>query len=124
MRAASGRPRFGRGSLALALAVVSVGLWAGTGTSQPASGGAVTVRQGQWVGLQMNIAGVRGGRRFVVKSAQANGSVTSVRPVVQICRGCVVAVNGDFFDALTRLPIGGVIVDGVVLRSPNDRQNQ
>ena len=34
------------------------------------------------------------------------------------------AVNGDFFNVATREPIGGVIVNGVVLRSPNLQQNQ
>jgi len=36
----------------------------------------------------------------------------------------VVGVNGDFFDQRTNEPIGGVVINGVVLRSPNTRQNQ
>jgi hypothetical protein len=113
-----------RGFIAAALAVAAISLPAQAGLAKPAHRGAVTVRQGQWVGLQMDIAGVQTGGRFVVRPAQANGSVTSLQPVVQICRQCAVGINGDFFDSVTRQPIGGVIVDHVVLRSPNPGQNQ
>jgi len=114
-----------RGLFALALGVASaIACSASAGVAAPAAGGSVTVRQGQWVGLQINIATLRRGGGFAVNAAQANGSVTSLRPVAQMCQGCVVAVNGDYFDLGTSQPIGGVIIDGEVLRSPNPRQNQ
>ena len=108
---------------AIALAVACVMLWAEAGGAAPANG-SVTVRRVRWAGLQMNIAGVRTGGHFIVRPAQANRSVTSIAPVTGICGGCVVAVNGDFFDFATRQPVGGVIINGVVLRSPNPGQNQ
>jgi hypothetical protein len=113
----------GRALLALALAVASVGIPANAGVAAPAQG-SVTVRRTQWAGLQMDIARVTLGNRFVVRPAQANGSVTSLRPVARICGQCVVGINGDFFDQRTSQPIGGVIINRVVLRSPNTRQNQ
>jgi len=109
-----------------ALALVCAGalpLWAGAAVAAPARG-PVTVRQIRWAGLQMNVAGVQRGGRVVMKVKQANGSVTSLQPVVQMCRHCVVGINGDFFEPGTRQPIGGVIIGGVVLRSPNPGQNQ
>ena len=112
-----------RALFALALAVASVGLWANAALAAPARG-AVTVRQLRWDGLQMDIATVRLGGRFALKAAQANRSVTSLAPVVRICGGCVAGINGDFFDFGTRQPVGGTIINGVVLRSPNPRQNR
>ena len=114
----------GRGFVAAAVAAAAIAVSASAGLAAPAGSGSVTVRQGQWVGLQMDIAGMQRGGRLVVRPAQANGSVTQLRSVVQICRQCVVGINGDFFNTLTRQPIGGVIVNGVVLRSPNAGQNQ
>jgi hypothetical protein len=72
----------------------------------------------------MDVAHVSPGTRFVVRPAQANGSVTSLRPVSRICGSCVVGINGDYFDTRTSQPIGGVVINSVVLRSPNTRQNQ
>jgi hypothetical protein len=114
----------GRGFIAATFVAATVALTASAGFATPAKSGSVTVRQGQWVGLQINIAGVRPGGRFEVKAAQANDSVTALKPVMEICRRCAVGVNADFFDTQTRQPIGGVIVGGVVLRSPNPHQNQ
>jgi len=98
-------------------------MWTNAGATAPAQG-SVTVRTTQWAGLQMDIARVSPGTRFVVRPAQANGSVTSLRPVSRICGSCVVGINGDFFDQRTNQPIGGVVINSVVLRSPNTRQNQ
>jgi hypothetical protein len=108
---------------ALALVVASVALGAQAGGAAPAPG-SVTVHRIRWAGLQMDVAAVRTGGRLVVRPAQANRSVTSLAPVKRICGGCVAAVNGDFFNTFTRQPIGGVIINGVVLRSPNPWQNQ
>jgi hypothetical protein len=113
----------GRRLGAVALAVACIVLWAEAGVAAPARG-SVKVRRVRWAGLQMNIAGVSTGGHFVVKPAQAKGSVTSLAPVAGICGGCVVAINGDFFDFASRQPVGGVIINGIVLRSPNPRQNQ
>jgi len=113
----------GRGFLALALAVASLGVCPSAGVAAPVNG-SVTVRQTRWGGLQMDIARVSVGNRFVVRPAQANGSITSLRPVTRICGQCVVGINGDFFDQRTSEPIGGVIINSVVLRSPNTRQTQ
>jgi hypothetical protein len=105
---------------AVALAIVSVAVSAdGAGATSP-----VTVRQFRWAGLQMDVATLRTGGSFAVRPAQANRRVTTLQPVVGMCGGCVVAINGDYFDPSTRQPIGGVIVNGVVLRSPNAGQNQ
>jgi len=123
MKAQGGKPKFVRGACALALAIASVGLDA-TATIAAPSQGSVTVRQARWGGLQMDIARVSVGDRFVVRPAQANGSITSLRPVTRICGQCVVGINGDFFDQRTNEPIGGVIINSVVLRSPNTRQTQ
>jgi hypothetical protein len=114
----------GRRSFALALVCASVmSLWASAAAAAPARR-PVTVRQLRWAGLQINVADVRRGGRVIMKVKQANGSVTSLQPVVQMCRHCVVGLNGDFFEPATRQPIGGVIIGGVVLRSPNPSQNQ
>ena len=82
------------------------------------------IRQAEFSGLEVNIATVGRGVRFTIQPKQAGGSVTALAPVANACRSCVVAVNGDFFSESTHEPIGGVISNGVVLRSPNPRQNQ
>ncbi len=84
----------------------------------------VRIRQAQFSGLDVHIATVARGDRFTLKPKQTAGSVTSLAPVAHACTSCVVAVNGDFFNARTREPIGGVISNGVVVRSPNSSQNQ
>ena len=114
----------GRALLALALAVASVGLGTTESAAPAPAPGSVTVHTTRWGGLQMNVARVSAGTRFVVRPAQANGSVTALRPVARICGQCVVGINADFFDQRTSEPIGGVIINRVVLRSPNTRQNQ
>jgi exopolysaccharide biosynthesis protein len=103
-----------------ALVVVAVS----TGADAATAANPVRVRQLRWAGLQMDIATLRTGGSFVLRPALANRRVTTLQPVAGICGGCVVAINGDFFDATTEQPVGGVIVNGVVLRSPNPRQNQ
>jgi hypothetical protein len=111
-----------RALLALVLVVATVALWADVAGAARAS--SVTIRRARFAGLQMDIAVVRTAGRVVVEPAQARGRVTSIRPVVRICGGCIVGINGDFFDGGNGLPVGGVIIHGVVLRSPNPRQNQ
>jgi hypothetical protein len=107
--------------VALTLVAATVGLWADAGR---AAGGSVKVRRFRFAGLQMDVAEVRTGRRVVVEPEQARGSVTTLRTVARICGGCLAGVNGDFYDWGTRRPVGGVIIHGVVLRSPNPGQNQ
>jgi hypothetical protein len=113
-----------RALFALAVVVASVALLADAGSAAPARAGSVTVRRARWVGLQMDVAVVRTGTRIAVMPKQAHRSVTTLRPVLRICGGCIAGINGDFFDLRTRQPLGGVIVNGVVLRSPSPRQNQ
>src|SRR5262249_6893182 len=114
----------GRALIAAALGVVGLAAAPRDGAAAPARSPSVTVRQSRWVGLQIDIARLRRGGGVMVKAKQAYGSVTSLQPVGQMCRHCVVGINADFFDTSTRQPIGGVIVNGVVLRSPNTGQNQ
>jgi Phosphodiester glycosidase len=113
-----------RSAFALALVVATVALWADAGGAAAERAGSVTVSRARWVGLQMDVAEVRTGTRVVVEPVQAKRSVTTLRSVVRICGGCIAGINGDFFDVHTRQPLGGVIVNGVVLRSPSPRQNQ
>ena len=91
--------------------------------AQAAPSTSLTVRQHAFHGLQVNIASVTTGVRFSLEPRQTKNSVTALAPVTADCgRRCSAGVNADFFNVTSREPIGGVIVDGKVLRSPNAMQ--
>lgn len=61
--------------------------------------------------------------RTVVAGERVGGGLERTSAM---CRrvGCLVAVNGDFRLPGTRVPVGGVVRDGVLLKSPNARHHQ
>lgn len=46
--------------------------------------------------------------------------LTAAETTSSMCRrtGCLLAVNGDFFDLRTTQPVGGMVIDGILVRSP------
>jgi exopolysaccharide biosynthesis protein len=114
---------FGRIRIGICAGLAMVVLLAVPAQAAPST--SLTVRQRTFRGLQVNIASVTTGVRFALEPRQAKNSVTALAPVTADCgRRCSAGVNADFFNVTTREPIGGVIIDGNVLRSPNTMQNQ
>lgn len=116
---------FGRIRIGICASLAMVVLLALPAPAATSTSGSLTVRQRAFRGLQVNIASVTTGVRFALEPRQAKNSVTALAPVMTDCgRRCSAGVNADFFNVTTREPIGGVIIDGKVLRSPNAMQNQ
>ena len=73
--------------------------------------------------VQVHVARVDAGRPLRV--VQAAGDLADRETTSSICRrtrGCAVAINGDFFTADG--PVGGVVSDGRLLRSPSRPHEQ
>jgi large repetitive protein len=113
------RSGVGIGAILVVLLLGAAPAW-----GQASAARSVTLSRVAYAGLQMNIATIGAGVRYEIEPRQANNSVTSLLPVARECLACLAAVNGDFFNVGTHQPIGGVIVKGIVLRSPNLQQNQ
>jgi hypothetical protein len=86
--------------------------------------GGVAVSASRAGTLQTNLVVVEPTAPVDIRPIQARGDVTMLQPVSELCQGCLVAVNGDYFDLHTHQPDGGVIIDGTVVRSPNNWQRQ
>jgi len=75
--------------------------------------------------LQMVLGTVDTTAEVKIRPVQSNNNLYTLSTVSQMCSGCLMAVNGDFFDLTTPYePLGGVIKNGIVLRSPDPRRQE
>lgn len=74
--------------------------------------------------LQINVATINAASPVDITPVQAHDKIGSLAPVSQMCGACLFAVNADYYDLKTYQPIGGIIRDSRVLRSPNNLQWQ
>jgi hypothetical protein len=80
--------------------------------------------------LVVNVARIAPDAPVTLRTVLSNEQVAGTAPLLErtssMCArvNCVVAVNGDFATVGSDQPIGGVITDGQLLRSPSDTHHQ
>jgi exopolysaccharide biosynthesis protein len=80
----------------------------------------------QVVNVAVRAAGSPVQLRVVVSNDAVGGPAPLTERTSSMCVrvDCIVAVNGDFFGNVTGAPVGAVVADDQLLRSPNDRHHQ